>query len=108
MIAVAMPDVQPTAQNVLIELRNVHKTYVRGNEPVEVLKQCDLDVPEGAFESLMGPSGSGKSTLLHLIAGLDSPSRGSIRISGVDIAGLNEAERANWRAQNVGFIFQTY
>ena len=93
---------------VLIELRNVHKVYQRGKEAVEVLKQLDLDVPEGAFEALMGPSGSGKSTLLHLIAGLDSPSSGAIRIAGVDIAGLNEAERASWRAQNVGFIFQTY
>src|SRR5262245_61147261 len=93
---------------VLIELRNVHKVYQRGKESVEVLKQLDLDVPEGAFEALMGPSGSGKSTLLHLIAGLDSPSSGSIKISGVELATMSEAERAQWRAQNVGFIFQTY
>jgi putative ABC transport system ATP-binding protein len=65
-------------------------------------------MPEGAFEALMGPSGSGKSTLLNLIAGLDSPTSGTISVSGQDLGRMNEADRAKWRSQNVGFIFQTY
>jgi putative ABC transport system ATP-binding protein len=96
------------APEILIEVRNVSKTYIRGRESVEVLNELDLDVPEGAFEALMGPSGSGKSTLLHLIAGLDTPTGGSIRVSGVDLGSMSETERAGWRARNVGFIFQTY
>jgi putative ABC transport system ATP-binding protein len=92
----------------LIRLENVGKTYYRGKEPIVVLKGLNLEMPEGAFEALMGPSGSGKSTLLNLIAGLDSPTEGTIVVSGVDLGRMNEAQRAKWRSQNVGFIFQTY
>jgi len=91
-----------------IRLDDVGKVYYRGKEPIEVLKQLHLTMPEGAFEALMGPSGSGKSTLLNLIAGLDSPSSGSVRISGQELGRMTEAQRAHWRSQNVGFIFQTY
>lgn len=93
---------------VLIRLQKVGKSYFRGREPIEVLKDLDLEMPEGAFEALMGPSGSGKSTLLNLIAGLDSPTSGTIFVSGQDLGRMNEADRAKWRSQNVGFIFQTY
>lgn len=92
----------------LIRLEKVSKSYYRGKEPIEVLKNLDLEMPDGAFEALMGPSGSGKSTLLNLIAGLDSPTSGSILVSGQDLARMGEADRAKWRSQNVGFIFQTY
>jgi len=92
----------------LIRLDKVGKSYYRGREPIEVLKDLDLEMPEGAFEALMGPSGSGKSTLLNLIAGLDSPTSGTILVSGQDLGRMGEAERAKWRSQNVGFIFQTY
>jgi putative ABC transport system ATP-binding protein len=93
---------------VLIRLQKVGKSYYRGRETIEVLKDLDLEMPEGAFEALMGPSGSGKSTLLNLIAGLDSPTSGTILVSGEDLGRMNEADRAKWRSQNVGFIFQTY
>ena len=102
-----MNDVNGTAPT-LIRLTKVGKSYFRGKQPIEVLKDLDLEMPEGAFEALMGPSGSGKSTLLNLIAGLDSPSSGSITISGEDLGKMSEGQRAHWRSQNVGFIFQTY
>ena len=75
---------------------------------VPVLTDINLDVDEGEFIALMGPSGSGKSTLLNLIAGIDKPNGGSLRINGVDISALSEAQLADWRAANVGFIFQFY
>ena len=73
-----------------------------------MLAGIDLDVMAGEFVALMGPSGSGKSTLLNLIAGIDKPSSGTIEIGGIDIATLGEGGLADWRAANVGFIFQFY
>jgi len=92
----------------IIALSKVTKTYYRGKEPVEVLKNLDLEIEEGSFEALMGPSGSGKSTLLNLIAGLDSPTSGSVRVAGAELGQMGEGARAKWRSQNVGFVFQTY
>jgi putative ABC transport system ATP-binding protein len=92
----------------IISLKGVSKTYHRGGEALEVLKDLDLSAPEGSFEALMGPSGSGKSTLLNLIAGLDQPTSGTIRVAGSDVGGMDEGDRAKWRANNIGFIFQTY
>jgi putative ABC transport system ATP-binding protein len=100
----------PASENaqVLIKVERVGKAYQRGRERLEVLKDLNLDVREGAFEALMGPSGSGKSTLLNLIAGLDSPSSGRVLVGGTDLGAMSEGDRARWRAANVGFIFQTY
>jgi putative ABC transport system ATP-binding protein len=92
----------------IVKLRGIFKTFWRGKEPVKVLENLDLDVPEGSFEALMGPSGSGKSTLLNLIAGLDRPTKGSIEVSGSDIAALSDAQLAKWRSRTIGFIFQAY
>ena len=92
----------------LVSIRGVSKYYVRGDQVIPVLVDIDLDVGAGDYIALMGPSGSGKSTLLNLIAGIDKPSSGEIRVSGVDIAQLSDAELALWRATNVGFIFQFY
>ncbi|MDH3461000.1 MAG: ABC transporter ATP-binding protein [Burkholderiaceae bacterium] len=92
----------------LIRVRGLSKHYVRGEQVLPVLEGVDLDVPRADFVALMGPSGSGKSTLLNLIAGIDKPSAGSIEIDGVDISGLSEGELADWRAANVGFVFQFY
>lgn len=92
----------------LIQLRKVTKTYYRGKEPVEVLKDLNLDIRQGSFEALMGPSGSGKSTLLNLIAGLDSPTAGSVKVGDQELGQMGEGARAKWRSQNVGFIFQTF
>ena len=92
----------------VIRIRKLDKTYIRGGQPIPVLQGLDLDVQDAEFIALMGPSGSGKSTLLNLIAGIDKPTSGTIEIGGVNIATLSEGELADWRAANVGFIFQFY
>jgi len=92
----------------LVEIRSLSKYYVRGDQVIPVLVDIDLVVNAGDFIALMGPSGSGKSTLLNLIAGIDKPSSGEIRVGGVDIAHLSDADLAAWRATHVGFIFQFY
>ena len=102
---------EPAASNAapaIVEANKVRKVYLRGKEELTVLSDLDLTIRQGAFEALMGPSGSGKSTLLNLIAGLDRPTSGTIRVAGADVGNLPERERAKWRAANVGFIFQTY
>jgi len=93
---------------VLVEIRNLAKSYTRGGQAVPVLSDITLDIEAGDFIALMGPSGSGKTTLLNLIAGIDKPDFGTLRVDGVDIAALSEGELADWRAANVGFIFQFY
>ena len=92
----------------LIELRDVTKTYHRDAIEIPVLDGVSISVAEGEFLGLMGPSGSGKSTLLNLLAGIDRPTRGSIRVADVEIAGLGEAALAAWRSRHIGFIFQLY
>ncbi len=92
----------------LVEIIEVYKSYRRGNQVLPVLENINLTIGVGEFIALMGPSGSGKSTLLNLIAGLDKADSGIIRVAGVDITTLSERELADWRALNVGFIFQFY
>ena len=95
-------------KSAMVELRNLFKSYRRGGQTLPVLRDITLDIREGDFMALMGPSGSGKSTLLNLIAGLDQADSGTIHVAGVDITALSESELAQWRALNVGFIFQFY
>lgn len=92
----------------IVEIKHLTKSYRRGGQVVPVLTDLTFDIPRGEFIALMGPSGSGKSTLLNLIAGIDKPDSGSLLVGGVDITALSEAELADWRAANVGFIFQFY
>ncbi|WP_374359889.1 ABC transporter ATP-binding protein [Pseudoduganella danionis] len=92
----------------LVLIEHLVKSYRRGDQVVEVLRDISLNIQAGEFAALMGPSGSGKSTLLNLIAGIDKPDSGVLRINGLDIAGMGESDLAHWRAQNVGFIFQFY
>ena len=91
-----------------IELSNIVKTYTRGKQKVEVLHGVDLQVEKGEFVALMGPSGSGKTTLLNLIAGLDNPTKGELKVAGERIDQLSGGALAKWRSRNIGFIFQFY
>ena len=93
---------------VVLAVREVSKTYRRGELEVQVLNHIDLDLGAGDFVSLMGPSGSGKTTLLNIVGGLDSPSSGSVHMNGTDIAALDDAALSTWRTSNVGFVFQQF
>ena len=86
----------------------MHRYFKRGSERVDVLKDLTLLVPEGEFLGLMGPSGSGKTTLLNLIAGLDKPSEGQVRVGDDLISSMSEGQLARWRTRHIGFIFQFY
>jgi putative ABC transport system ATP-binding protein len=92
----------------IVSLRNVKKSYVRGKQKVEVLHGVDLEIDSGEFLALMGPSGSGKTTLLNLVAGLDQPTTGEVIVSDKRIDKLSRSALADWRARNIGFIFQFY
>ena len=92
----------------LVRARNVHKTFRRGSERIEVLQGLNLEIGKGGFLALMGPSGSGKTTLLNLIGGLDAASEGSIEVGGVDISRMSGAALSRWRSQHIGFVFQLY
>jgi len=96
----------------LVQIRALEKTYTRGSgrdaQAVHVLQGLSLQVHKGDFVALMGPSGSGKTTLLNLIAGIDRPTAGELKVDGLDITRLSESELARWRASSVGFIFQLY
>lgn len=92
----------------IVTIRNLSKIYRQGEINVTALHNISLDIQAGEFLTLMGPSGSGKSTLLHIIAGIDRPTSGECRVQDVDVARLNESQLADWRNQNVGFVFQTF
>ena len=92
----------------IIETRNLSKEYVRDEFQVVALKAINIEIAKGEFVALMGPSGSGKSTLLHLIAAMDKPSQGEIRVLGHNLRELSDREIAHWRNEHVGFIFQQF
>jgi putative ABC transport system ATP-binding protein len=91
-----------------VDVRNVHKSFRRGSEVVDVLNGLNLTVNEGEFVGLMGPSGSGKTTLLNLIAGLDRPTEGEVFVRGEMISSMTESQLASWRTRSIGFVFQFY
>ncbi|HET6203260.1 MAG TPA: ABC transporter ATP-binding protein [Planctomycetota bacterium] len=92
----------------VVSLRRVTKTFHRDTLEVPVLRGIDLETSAGDFFALMGPSGSGKSTVLNLIAGIDRPTSGEVRVAGSDLASMSETDLAKFRARHVGFIFQMY
>lgn len=92
----------------IVELKNVSKIYSTGERKFKALDNIDLDINKGEFVVILGPSGAGKSTLLNLIGGMDSPTNGSIKIDGEEISKYNENQLSEYRAENIGFIFQFY
>ena len=92
----------------LVEIRDVVRQYHKGGETITPLAGVSLDIESGDFVSLMGASGSGKSTLLNLLAGIDTPDEGTIRVAGVDITSLSRSQLARWRAEHIGYIFQDH
>ena len=91
-----------------IEARNLSKEYRKGDQTIAPLRGLDLEVRQSEFVALMGPSGSGKTTLLNLIAGVDAPTSGSLRIGDINLEKLTRDQLTSWRSQNVGYIFQLY
>ncbi len=92
----------------IVEIESLSKSYFRDSLEIPVLRNLNFSLPEGEFVALMGPSGSGKTTLLNLIAGIDHPTAGSVKVAGTDLASLSEGQLAKWRARNIGFVFQFY
>lgn len=92
----------------IVEIKNVSKTYKIGEKEFKALDNIDLSINKGEFVVILGPSGAGKSTLLNLIGGMDTPTSGSIKIDGEDISKYNENQLSEYRAENIGFIFQFY
>jgi len=92
----------------LVELHGVSKSFRKGDETITPLDDVSLQIHAGEFVSLMGPSGTGKSTLLNLVSGIDRPDAGTITVDGTKITGLSRSRLADWRAANLGYIFQTH
>lgn len=94
--------------DVLFELKNVDKKFVRGKETITIFEDLNMTLDRGDFIAIMGPSGSGKTTLLNMLGGVDRPSAGKVSFAGEPISSLSESDLAKWRADHVGFIFQFY
>ncbi|QDV25439.1 ABC transporter ATP-binding protein [Aureliella helgolandensis] len=92
----------------IVNLQQVSKSFSKGEEVITPLREVDLEIHAGEFVSLMGPSGTGKSTLLNLVSGIDRPDAGKVIVAGTDLTHLNRNRLADWRAANLGYIFQTH
>jgi putative ABC transport system ATP-binding protein len=92
----------------LVEVRDVFKSFQREAQVVEVFNGLSIDFAEASFTALMGPSGSGKSTLLNMVAGLDKPTSGTVRVGGEIVSSMTPSQLAGWRSRHVGFVFQSY
>jgi putative ABC transport system ATP-binding protein len=97
-----------TAQTAMVEARGVEKEYVAGEAHLRALRGVDLSIPRGEMVAVMGPSGCGKTTLLNCLSGLDELSGGEVSIEGESISGMSDRKRTRFRAQKMGFVFQTY
>ena len=96
------------SDNMLFDLKQVAKRFVKGKETITIFEELNLTIEKGDFVAIMGPSGSGKTTLLNLLGGVDQPTAGEVNFDQQRIDNLSEGQLADWRANNVGFIFQFY
>src|SRR5687768_146665 len=103
-----MPDRIPNPDFVMLVARELTKEYVSGGRPLTVLREVSFAIEQGEFVAIVGPSGSGKTTLLGLLAGLDTPTRGTVLLDNSDLGKLTENERARLRGEKVGFVFQSF
>jgi putative ABC transport system ATP-binding protein len=92
----------------IVEADDVRRRYGEGEAAVDALVGITVDFPAGRFAAIMGPSGSGKSTLMHILAGLDRPTSGTVRVAGVELTGLSDRDLTQLRRDRIGFIFQTF
>lgn len=92
----------------VVSLENVYKTYLLGKVEVPAIKGISMNIPKGKFSVIVGPSGSGKSTLLNLIGCIDTPTKGTVKAIGVDVAKLTDNQLSDFRAKTIGFIFQNF
>ncbi|WP_444926333.1 ABC transporter ATP-binding protein [Microbulbifer sp. TRSA002] len=96
------------SEEVLFQLKDVSKSFTKGNETISIFESLNMEIDRGDFVAIMGPSGSGKTTLLNMLGGVDQPSGGEIWFDSERIDSLNEGALTRWRARNIGFIFQFY
>jgi putative ABC transport system ATP-binding protein len=92
----------------MVEARDVEKTYEAGRTRVRALRGADLSIPRGEMVAVMGPSGCGKTTLLNVLSGLDGFDGGEVLIGGESLSGMSDKRRTRFRAERMGFVFQTY
>jgi putative ABC transport system ATP-binding protein len=92
----------------IIKISNLHKTYDESKIPVKAVNGIDLTIEQGEFTAIVGPSGSGKTTFLNMVGGLDVPTKGEIKIDGVNIGNLTPHQLIDYRLNNIGFVFQAY
>ncbi len=104
----ASSNASPATVSLMLVARELTKEYQSGTKTLTVLDAVSFDIPQGTFVSIVGPSGSGKTTLLGLLAGLDTPTSGSVILDGADLGSLDEDRRARLRGEKVGFVFQSF
>ncbi len=92
----------------MIEVKNITKTYIMGDNETQALRGVSFDINDGEFVAIMGPSGSGKSTLMHILGALDTPTSGTYRLDGHDVSKLSDDQLADIRRNRIGFVFQSF
>lgn len=103
-----MNNQQTPTEGVLLQAKNLHKTYLSATKRIEVLQGLDLEIPRGRMTAVMGASGVGKSTLLHILGGLDRPEQGEIWFDGENIFNFSSSQLADFRNTKIGFVFQMH